>query len=232
MTFTPVQGRPRTALSIVLGVVALALSLVGFVGAMPAAHASDIVIVEGRGAELSQSFTLPAGKYRVDLSYSGNNGSGATQFVAALRDPVGKFSVQLADGIAAANSVSTSVTLTAAATLLVDVTVADQDALWKVSLTKLPPVPLKFTTTPTPKISGTAKVGRTLKAVPGTWKPSGVKLSYRWYRGSSKISGATRSSYKLTSKDKGKTIKVTVTGTRTGYVTVVKTSKSTSKVKS
>ncbi|MEA5117979.1 MAG: NosD domain-containing protein, partial [Propionicimonas sp.] len=33
-----------------------------------------------------------------------------------------------------------------------------------------------------PAISGTAKVGKTLTAKPGTWKPSGVTFSYQWYR--------------------------------------------------
>lgn len=101
------------------------------------------------------------------------------------------------------------------------------DATWSVKMVALK----SLTSTPTPKISGTAKVGKTLKAKAGTWKPSGVKLSYQWYRGSSKISGATKSSYKLTSKDKGKKIKVTVTGSKSGYLSVGKTSKSTGTVK-
>ncbi|MDF1487705.1 hypothetical protein [Tessaracoccus caeni] len=91
-------------------------------------------------------------------------------------------------------------------------------------------VPKKLSSTPMPKITGTAKVGKTLKVKAGSWKPSGVKLSYQWYRGSSKIKGATKSSYKLTSKDKGKTIKVKVTGKKTGYKTVARTSKATATV--
>jgi len=228
MTFTPGQGRPRSVLSVVLGVVALALALVGFAGSMPTARAVTSTALEGRGAELSQPLTLPAGVYQVDLTYSGNNGSGPTKFVANLTNSSKTLRVPLANDVAAGNSTRTMVTLPTATTVWVEVTVADQGALWSVKVTL---VPQKLTTTPTPKISGTAKVGRYLKAVPGTWKPSGVKLSYRWYRGSSKISGATRSSYKLTSKDRGRTIKVTVTGTKTGYLTVVKASKATSRVK-
>lgn len=38
-------------------------------------------------------------------------------------------------------------------------------------------------TAPTPKISGTVRVGKTLTAKVGTWKPSGVSLKYQWYRG-------------------------------------------------
>ena len=104
---------------------------------------------------------------------------------------------------------------------------APTDALWSVDMVALK----TFTTAPAPKISGTAKVGKTLKAEAGTWKPSGAKLSYQWYRGSAKISGATKSSYELTSKDRGKKIKVKVTATKSGYLSAGKTSKSTATVK-
>ncbi|HMS36115.1 MAG TPA: CAP domain-containing protein [Arachnia sp.] len=76
--------------------------------------------------------------------------------------------------------------------------------------------------TPKPTISGTAKVGKKLTAKAGTWKPSGVKLTYQWYRGSSKIAGATKKTYTLTKADKGKTVKVKVTGKKTGYAAVSK----------
>lgn len=89
----------------------------------------------------------------------------------------------------------------------------------------------KLSATPKPKISGKVKVGRTLKAKPGTWKPSGVALKYQWYRGSARISGATAASYKLTTADRGKKIKVSVTGVKTGYGSVTKTSSTTAKVK-
>ena len=71
------------------------------------------------------------------------------------------------------------------------------------------------------KITGTARVGKTVKASPGTWGPGEVKLSYRWYRGSKAISGATKSSYKLKSADKGKTISVRITGSRTGFTSAM-----------
>jgi hypothetical protein len=78
----------------------------------------------------------------------------------------------------------------------------------------------------TPKISGTAKVGATLKAKPGTWKPAAVKLKYQWLRGGKPIEGATKSTYKLVKADKGKKITVTVTGSASGYATESKTSAS------
>ncbi|MGV8909395.1 MAG: peptidoglycan-binding protein [Propionicimonas sp.] len=75
-----------------------------------------------------------------------------------------------------------------------------------------------------PKISGTRKVGKTLTAVPGTWSPSGVTLTYGWYRGSAKVAGATKVTYKLVKADKGKKISVRVRGTLAGYRTVEKAS--------
>ena len=74
----------------------------------------------------------------------------------------------------------------------------------------------------TPKVSGTRRAGHTLKASGGDWGPGVVKLSYWWFRGSSKIAGATHSSYKLTSKDKGKKVTVLVRGSKSGYVSVDK----------
>jgi serine protease len=68
-----------------------------------------------------------------------------------------------------------------------------------------------------PSISGKFKVGKTLKAKPGTWAPK-VKVSYRWLRNGVAISKATKSKYKLTKKDKSKwvSVQITVTGP-TGY---------------
>jgi hypothetical protein len=84
--------------------------------------------------------------------------------------------------------------------------------------------------TSTPKISGTAKVGKKLTAVAGTWT-AGVTLSYQWYRGSAKISKATNATYKLVTKDKGKLISVRVTGSKSAYTTVAKSSRKTGKIK-
>lgn len=90
----------------------------------------------------------------------------------------------------------------------------------------------KFTRTATPKVSGTAKVGKTLKARPGTWKPkSGVKFSYQWFANGTAISGATKSSLKLTAAQKGKKVTVKVTGRKLGYNAVTRVAKATKKVK-
>lgn len=89
----------------------------------------------------------------------------------------------------------------------------------------------KLTKTPTPVISGTVKVGNTLKAKAGSWGPSGVKVTYQWWRGSKKISGATKSTYTVTSADRGKKIRVKVLGKKSGYASVTKTSAKSIRVK-
>jgi len=71
--------------------------------------------------------------------------------------------------------------------------------------------------TTAPKVSGTKKVGKTLKASKGEWPVPGVTLSYRWLRDGKAIGGATKSSYKLKAKDAGRKISVRVTATRADY---------------
>lgn len=88
-----------------------------------------------------------------------------------------------------------------------------------------------FTKAPVPTISGTLKVGAKLTAKPGTWKPKAT-LKYRWYRDGAAIKGATKRTYTLTGADRGHRVKVKVTGSRKGYVSVSKTSKATKKVAS
>ena len=85
-------------------------------------------------------------------------------------------------------------------------------------------------TAPTPTISGTKAVGYTLTAVPGTWGPAPVTLAYQWYRSGVAISGATASTYTLTTTDQTKTMTVRVTGTKSGYTTVARTSAATTAV--
>jgi protocatechuate 3,4-dioxygenase beta subunit len=87
-----------------------------------------------------------------------------------------------------------------------------------------------LTATPTPAISGTVKVGQTLAAKPGSWSPAPVTLTYKWLRAGKAIAGATTSTYKLVTADAGATLTVTVTGSKTGYVTVAKTSVATASV--
>lgn len=73
-------------------------------------------------------------------------------------------------------------------------------------------------------VSGTKKVGSTLKvsATPwlaGSYPTTRAAMSFQWKRNGAAIAGATSSSYKLTSSDRGKTISVTATARRYGYNT-------------
>lgn len=82
----------------------------------------------------------------------------------------------------------------------------------------------------TPTITGTAKVGATLTARPGTWSPASVKLSYQWFAGSSPVKNATRAQFRPRATDLGKTISVRVTGAQAGYTTAARTSSATASV--
>ena len=83
---------------------------------------------------------------------------------------------------------------------------------------------------PTPTIAGTRKVGSTLTAVPGTWGPAPVTLTYKWYRSGTLISDASSATYKLRSGDAGRTITVKVTGSKTAFNTASKTSPATATI--
>ena len=80
-----------------------------------------------------------------------------------------------------------------------------------------------FTTIPVPTVSGTAKVGETLTANEGTWSPTTDSYTYVWSSSATAtgtyapISGATSRTYELTSADRGKFVKVAVTGVKAGF---------------
>jgi hypothetical protein len=82
----------------------------------------------------------------------------------------------------------------------------------------------------TPTISGRAKVGRWLTATIGVWMP-GTILTQQWLRNGQSISGATGTTYKLKSADRGKRISVRVDATKLGYSPATVTSLKTSKVR-
>ncbi len=85
--------------------------------------------------------------------------------------------------------------------------------------------------TPQPTITGTAAVGMTLTATPHVWKPTPVSLAYQWKRNGIAIPGATSATYRLSAADMGATIEVAVTGSKSDYTSVTKTSRGTGKVK-
>ena len=71
----------------------------------------------------------------------------------------------------------------------------------------------------TPKLSGTAKVGKSLQASTGSWTPAATTYSYRWLRNGASIKSATKRTYKIIKRDKGKKISCTVTASRNGWTT-------------
>jgi len=66
-------------------------------------------------------------------------------------------------------------------------------------------------------LTGTAKVGNTLKVTPSAYSPTPGGYKYQWYRAGVAISGATAASYKLVGLDAGKVVSVKVIATLTGY---------------
>ena len=84
------------------------------------------------------------------------------------------------------------------------------------------PAPSAPTNSTLPAISGTTTQGQTLSTTNGSWTGSPTSYSYQWRdcntSGASctNISGATSSSYTLTSNDAGDTLRVIVTATNTG----------------
>lgn len=83
-----------------------------------------------------------------------------------------------------------------------------------------------------PVVSGTATVGQTLTASPGSWTNSPTSYAYQWQLCSptcANIAAATAAGYTLTSADQGDTLDVVVTATSAGG-TGVATSATTSPV--
>jgi hypothetical protein len=184
------------------------------------------------GRDTTGLLQLPAGVYSATVTYSANNDSyGATNFIMDFENE-SRWQDTVFNDIATSGSITKNLRVSTAGFYWFNVTDAAQSVQWSISMKSLTGVQnAKFSATPTPKVSGKAKVGKKLKAKTGTWKPSGATFTYQWYRNSSKIAGATQGSDKLTKQDRGKKIKVAVTVSKLGYVTVTKTSKATSKVK-
>ncbi|MCW3157451.1 hypothetical protein [Micropruina sonneratiae] len=182
--------------------------------------------VSGTGPDATTLSRVKTGTYYVTYTYSNNyDAYGATDFYLGLNESGNGWQDITHRELSASGSGSATVKIGTTGTYWFETLYAGKNSSWSVTL-----APFKKLTAATPKISGTAKVGKTLTAKAGTWT-SGAKLTYQWYRGSSKISGATKSTYKLTSASKGKNLKVKVTGKKAGYTTVTKTSAATATVK-
>jgi len=87
-----------------------------------------------------------------------------------------------------------------------------------------------FTTTPTPTISGTARIDSVLTVTPGTWAPVPDTRTIQWLRNGVPIAGANDVTYKLTLADVGKTVRVSVKGTKATFASVTKLSAATATI--
>jgi hypothetical protein len=85
------------------------------------------------------------------------------------------------------------------------------------------PIAMAFTTSTTPVITGTPTAGQTLKVTTGAWSPR-PSFKYQWNCDSNPISGATRSSLRLTTAQNDCAITVTVTATARNTATTPLTS--------
>jgi hypothetical protein len=121
---------------------------------------------------------------------------------------------------------------------------------WGSTWSGVPVVIADTQATPTvkPKVTGTAKVAKTLTAAKGTWTGSPEPtFTYQWYactkavsaaiatipqsKKCKQITGATGNTFKLKSKQRGKYVAVLVTGTSLGTAGTTWLSKTTTKVK-
>jgi hypothetical protein len=76
-------------------------------------------------------------------------------------------------------------------------------------------LPGVFKNTLRPKIVGTPRVGRVLKAYVGRWSPAATKYTYVWKRGSVVVGRGLL--YRASARDRGKRLTLIVTAIRSGY---------------
>jgi surface antigen len=74
-----------------------------------------------------------------------------------------------------------------------------------------------FTNTALPTVSGTPRVGATLTATGGAWKPAAATVTYQWRADGVNIPDATSSSLVLALAQQGKQISVVTTAAAPGY---------------
>jgi len=98
------------------------------------------------------------------------------------------------------------------------------------SVSKTSAATKKVILAPTPKVTGSAKLGSKLTVKRGTWT-SGTKLKVQWYADNVAIPGATSTTFTVTTSQQGKKIFARVTGSRSGYPTVKRDSAVTKQVK-
>lgn len=86
-----------------------------------------------------------------------------------------------------------------------------------------------MTRRPVPRITGRARVGALLTAVPGA-HDAGVRVRYQWLANGNNVRGATGRTFRIPPRLKGTTIRVRTTATKPGYVAVARVSRPTARV--
>ena len=173
---------------------------------------------------------IPIDSVTVSRAGSGSLAIGGTEQLSAVVAPTGASqSVVWSTSSSSVATVSSTGLVTATGSGNVTITatsVADGTKVGTIGLG----VAVAVVAGVTPTISGVAKDGSTLTVSTGTWNPADVTFAYQWKRAGAAISGATASTYVLTSADVGSTITVTVTGSKSGYTPDSKTSAATGTV--
>ncbi|MGA8255312.1 MAG: CAP domain-containing protein, partial [Nocardioides sp.] len=83
-----------------------------------------------------------------------------------------------------------------------------------------------FLAGPPPTVKGRARVGTTVRAKAGLTTPTPRRIVYQWLRNGSPIAGATQASYRVTSKDRARSLAVRVTVSHPGLRDKTRTSPS------
>ena len=69
-----------------------------------------------------------------------------------------------------------------------------------------------------PRVSGVAKAGKRLAAVPGKWTPVQTAVAYQWLLNGKAIKGATKATFVVPTADRHKSVSVKVTVSRKGWL--------------
>ncbi|MDR7085461.1 hypothetical protein J2X11_000300 [Aeromicrobium panaciterrae] len=164
-----------------------------------------------------RNLTLPTltGTFKIDNTVGSSTGTWSPSGSTYARQ-------WFADGVAIAGATATTYKLTAAEVgkqISVRVTAAKAGYVTGAATSALSTAvqPGVITNLGVPTIYGTLKVGQTIGANPGSWSPLPTAYSYRWFANGTLIPGVTTKTFVPDQTLYGKTLKVEVTGTKTGY---------------
>jgi len=173
---------------------------------------ASVSIVPGSVPELSvgesvvlQASVLPAGAVS-DVVWSSSNSSVASVSSAGLVTATGSGAATITATSVESGSVSGSVNVSVKAPVVV-------------TPPGTPVTPV--VTAGVASVTGSATVGSTLTASPGSWGPAPVAVSFEWLRNGVPIAGAAGATYVVQPADLGGFVSVRVTGAKAGYTSSV-----------